>query len=135
MTTTSSHIISPPFAEDVQLLLNVPKHKPILGHRNKVAISVFIAPPGTANVPIGCYIYGLYDIRRSQVYQTTLNNSQEPLFDMTKRISHVITKKYQCPTYVCCTGGIDPLAVLGIIKELITIINEQWTDEDNAGQP
>lgn len=71
MTTTSSHIISPPFAEDVQLLLNVPKHKPILGHRNKVAISVFIAPPGTANVPIGCYIYGLYDV---STIITTLHN-------------------------------------------------------------
>jgi hypothetical protein len=58
-----------------------------------------------------------------------LNNSEEHLFHITRRVSSIVTKKYQTPTYVCMNGSIDPLAVLSIIAELIEVLESQWDKE------
>jgi hypothetical protein len=61
-TITQSHLLSPPFAEPLQLLYTIPKERPLKGQRNRVALSFVLSPPATLNNPIGCYIYSIYDV-------------------------------------------------------------------------
>lgn len=56
-----------------------------------------------------------------------LNNSREGLYEITKRLAHIVTKKYATPSYVCVNGDVDPMAMISVIKEVLTVLEAQWT--------
>lgn len=101
------------------------EYKLLVTHRSealpKHPLSVYINESG--NSTIGCYIYSIGS--KSLVYSTTLQNtSDNQLFDLTKNLGVVLTKKYQCPLYVSISGlSLSVTDYSDILRQVVATID------------
>ncbi|CCH46640.1 hypothetical protein BN7_6235 [Wickerhamomyces ciferrii] len=126
-TTTVSTELSPSFGDPFQASITIPTKRPSTTEKNKIPITVFISKTGP-DTPFGCYIYSIIHPKTSEVFQTILNNSNEGLLDITKKLSNVLCKKFQSPTYVNVNGYFDLYDYLGVIKAITEFIEEKYTE-------
>lgn len=77
---------------------------------------------------IGIFTNFVLKPKTSEVFQTILNNSNEGLLDITKKLSNVLCKKFQSPTYVNVNGYFDLYDYLGVIKAITEFIEEKYTE-------
>ncbi|GMG41459.1 unnamed protein product [Ambrosiozyma monospora] len=138
-TKTISTAIHPQFAtSEYQLLLTIPRHRPTTtSTKNKqtVPITVHLSTTGPS-AALGCFVYSIIDLRdksqtqqkaQSQIYQTLLNNAEEALVDLTKRLGFLITKKFKVPSYVSISGdGVSIEDFVSLVGDLNKVIDESF---------
>lgn len=115
--------IQPIYGDEFQILISVPKQRPNDETRNKIPITVHLSKTG-ADTELGCYVYSIYG--RGEVYQTLLNNSEETLVDLTKKVGGLISKKYNSPSYVSMSGYWSLEDLIPTIKEVFRFIEGSW---------
>ncbi|KAI0462439.1 hypothetical protein LJB42_003932 [Komagataella kurtzmanii] len=71
---------------------------------------------------LGCYVLGIPD-RTGNVHQTLLNGNQE-LLDVTKRLSYLLTKKYQVVTYVSISGNFTDESIRDVVLEVDKLLSD-----------
>lgn len=124
-TQTLTSKINPPFGSEFQLAATLPIERPDLNGKNRIPISIHLSKVGT-NTELGCYVYTIIDKRTEKVYQTLLNNSEETLVDMTKKIGNLITKKFSVPSYVSLSGDWSLQDLMITVKETVKFIDESF---------
>lgn len=122
-TKTLADKIQPIYGDEFQILISVPKQRPNNDTRNKIPITVHLSKTG-AGTELGCYVYSIYG--RGEVYQTLLNNSEETLVDLTKKVGGLISKKYNSPSYVSMSGYWSLEDLIPTIKETFSFIEGSW---------
>ncbi|CDK25763.1 unnamed protein product [Kuraishia capsulata CBS 1993] len=127
-TKTVVDTVTPAFTDPFQVILTTPTPEHIDRSspeaRNRVPITCHISQHG-AEDSLGCLIYSIPDARRKQIYQTILNNSEEELLDATKRLSRLITSKYNVSSYVSISGNVAIDDSIVYIKRVIELIEAQ----------
>lgn len=124
-TQTITTKIRPPFGDEFQLAVILPLVRPQKDDVNRVAFSIHLSKVGT-NTPLGCYVYTIFDSRREKTHQTLLNNSQEILVDMAKRMGALISKKFHVPTYVSLSGEWSLDDLLATVQATVKFIEESF---------
>ncbi|AWU73423.1 hypothetical protein CAS74_001224 [Pichia kudriavzevii] len=117
--------VTPPFGDEFQIAATLPLEKPIFNASNRIPITIHLSKTGT-NTELGCYVYTILDKRSGRTHQTLLNNSNETLVDMTKKIGALLSKKYHVPTYVSVSGNWSLEDLLATIKSVVAFINESY---------
>ena len=64
--------------------------------------------------------------RSGEIYSTILNNSTESLLDLTKKVSTLISKRYNSPSYVNINGSFGIEEFTPIIGSLIKEIEDAY---------
>lgn len=99
---------------EYQVVVNRPSQE-------KSPITVYINQ--ISNALVNCYIYTILNPLTHQVYSTVLQNTDNhQLFDITKNLGHMLTKKYQCPSYVNINGELTLEYYTMLLKAVIDII-------------
>lgn len=114
-TSTTTTETSPP----IYIVATVPL---LEKKTRKSPISLHISKSGT-NTPLGCYIYSITNPRTNQTHQSVLNNAQETLVDMAKKIGLLVSKKYQVPTYVSVSGEWSFDELLPAVKSTVAFLD------------
>lgn len=124
-TQTVTLKVNPPFGDEFQIAAILPLKRPNINERNKIPISIYLSKVGN-NTILGCYVYTIIHYKSNKIYQTLLNNSEETLVDMTKKIGNLLSKKFSVPTYVNLSGdwSLDDLIVT--VRETVKFIDESF---------
>lgn len=124
-TQTVTAKVDPPFGEEFQIAAILPLERPNINERNRIPITIHLSKLGI-NAILGCYVYTIIYSKTNKIYQTLLNNSEETLVDMAKKIGNLLSKKFSVPTYVSLSGdwSLDDLIVT--VKETIKFIEDSF---------
>ncbi|ODV61406.1 proteasome assembly chaperone 4 family protein ASCRUDRAFT_7641 [Ascoidea rubescens DSM 1968] len=135
---TYSEELAAPFSDPIHICLTIPSKRPTLSEKNKIPIIVFLSKTG-GNSDFGCYIYSIPNFllnrsndKQNEIVSTILNDSEENLLDITKRLSQLISKKFNCPSYVNVSGNIDIMESLGYIKTTIDFIDKKFDETEKS---
>ncbi|KAG0684544.1 hypothetical protein C6P40_002673 [Pichia californica] len=124
-TQTVTSKINPIFGDEFQIAATLPLERPDTTKKNRKPISIHLSKVGT-NTLLGCYVYTIIDKRSDKIYQTLLNNSEETLVDMTKKIGSLISKKFSTPSYVSLSGDWSLEDLMVTVKETIKFVDESF---------
>lgn len=125
-TLSLNRTIEPLIGSDFQLSVTMPCEKPQQEGRNTVPITLHLSRNGIDS-DLGCYMYTIPSKRtESPFHQTLLNNAEEKLFDITKRMGGLISKKYNVPSYVSLSGAWELDDLIPAIREVTELIESQW---------
>lgn len=124
-TQTITTTLEPPTGDKFQLAAILPLVKPTRESINDIPITLHLSKVG-ADTPLGCYVYSIYDNKKKEVYQTLLNNSEETLVDLTKKIGLLVSKKYEVPTYVSLSGSWSLEDLISTVKLIVDFIDESY---------
>lgn len=113
--------------EEFQVAAILPIDKPTKETKgnNQIPITLHLSKTGT-DTPLGCIIYSIYNKRNDKVHQTVLNNSQEILVDLTKKIGSLISKKYCVPVQVSMSGSWNLDDLLTTVKSIVDFIEQSY---------
>lgn len=118
--------VDPLIGGEFQMSLTIPCQKPQKEARNTVPITLHLSKDGI-DTNLGCYVYTIPSMRESTPFhQTLLNNSEEKLFDITKRMGGLISKKYSVPSYVSLSGEWELNDLIPAIREITQLIESEW---------
>ncbi|GME69808.1 hypothetical protein B5S28_g4551 [[Candida] boidinii] len=135
-TKSVTATLTPMFGEPFQVAVTLPSQKPALDKRNSVPINCHISSNGCAT-EFGCCIYSIPRGSRSgdgdkiEILQSVVNNSEDSLFDSTKRLSYLICKKFNCPTYLSVSGQLQIDDQMMITKEVMLFLNQSIAELDD----
>lgn len=124
-TQTITTKINSAIGDEFQLAAILPLEKPKPEQQNLIPITIHLSKAGT-DTQLGCYVYSIYDKKNCNVYQTLLNNSEEILVDLTKKIGILLSKKYEVPTYVSMSGSWKLDDLLATVKSLVEFIEQSY---------
>lgn len=124
-TQTLTAKISPVFGDEFEVAATLPHKRPSLRERNRIPISLHLSKVGN-NAPLGCYVYTIVDSRTGKVYQTLLNNSEEQLVDLTRKIGGLVSKKFSVPTYISMSGDWSLEDMVTTVKEVVKFVDESF---------
>lgn len=124
-TQTLTAQINPVFGEGFEVAAILPLERPKSKERNRIPISLHISKVGNKTV-LGCYVYTIIDAKTGKIYQTLLNNSEEHLVDMSKKIGGLVAKKFSVPTYISMSGDWSLEDLISTAKEIIKFIDESF---------
>lgn len=124
-TQTITTTLEPIIGDKFQLAAILPLQKPTRETTNDIPITLHLSKVG-ADTPLGCYVYSIYDKKNNAVYQTLLNNSEETLVDLTKKIGMLVSKKYGVPTYVSMSGLWSLEDLMSTVKLIVDFIEESY---------
>lgn len=130
LTKSFSESFSPAFGDQFQGAITIPIEKPSNSTRNKIPITIHLSKVGP-QTSLGCYVYTIpapSQNRTTPFYQTLLNNAEETLVDMTKRVGGLITKKYNVPSYVSLSGPWELEDLIPVVKELVSTLESKWIE-------
>lgn len=123
-TQTLTTKVKPPFGEEFQIAATLPLERPVKDGTNKIPISIFLSKVGTETA-LGCYVYTIAD-KKGNSFQTLLNNSEETLVDITKKIGTLITKKFNVPSYVCVSGNWTLEDLIVTVQNTVKFIEDSF---------
>ncbi|CAK7890800.1 proteasome chaperone 4 [[Candida] anglica] len=123
-TTSATTSLLLPLSGVLDLSVIIPTNRPKNNERNKTAISLYITQNGIYQ-PIGCYVYSIPNAS-NEIYSTILNNSNENLVDLTKKMSAILSKRYNSPTYVNLNGSFSIEEFTPLIGDVISFIEENF---------
>lgn len=135
-TKSVTATLTPMFGEPFQVAVTLPAQKPALDKRNSVPINCHISSNGGAT-EFGCCIYSiprgskLGDGDKIEILQSVVNNSEDSLFDSTKRLSYLICKKFNCPTYLSVSGQLQIDDQMMITKEVMLFLKQSIAELDD----
>lgn len=124
-TQTITSKITPPFGCEFQIAATLPTTKPDSSKIQRVPISVHLSKVGT-NTTLGCYVYSIVNQKNGMIHQTLLNNSEEVLVDMCKKIGRLISKKFNVPSYVSLSGFWSLEDLLTTVQSTVKFIEETY---------
>ncbi|OWB68235.1 hypothetical protein B5S33_g204 [[Candida] boidinii] len=128
-TKSVTATLTPMFGEPFQVAVTLPTQRPALDKRNSIPITCHISSNGCAT-EFGCCIYSISrhsksgDEDKVEILQSVVNNSEDSLFDSTKRLSYLICKKFNCPTYLSVSGQLQIDDQMMVTKEVMLFLNQ-----------
>lgn len=124
-TQTLTAKISPPFGDEFEVAAILPLERSSIKERNRIPISMHLSKVGN-NTLLGCFVYTIIDRRTGKVHQTLLNNSEEQLVDMSRKISGLVSKKFLVPTYISMSGDWSLEDMVTTVREVVKFVDESF---------